>query len=104
MSLPCNCCEGIVRLTPAVIVNRPGLDAIAYRVGTHASFLATMEVSLSSIDPLRALRTRLPDDPAIAVLDGWATVADVLTFYQERIANEGYLQTATERRSFWKDV
>ena len=26
-------------------------------------------------------------------------VADVLTFYQERIANEGYLRTATERRS-----
>ena len=24
---------------------------------------------------------------------------DVLTFYQERIANEGYLRTATERRS-----
>jgi predicted phage baseplate assembly protein len=26
-------------------------------------------------------------------------VADVLTFYQERIANEGFLRTATERRS-----
>ena len=33
------------------------------------------------------------------MLDAWATVADVLTFYQERIANEGYLRTATERRS-----
>ena len=39
------------------------------------------------------------DDPAIATLDGWATVLDVLSFYQERIANEGYLRTATERRS-----
>src|ERR1035438_8476224 len=38
-------------------------------------------------------------DPAIALLDAWAVVADVLTFYQERIANEGYLPTATERRS-----
>ncbi len=28
-----------------------------------------------------------------------AALADVLTFYQERIANEGYLRTATERRS-----
>ena len=28
-----------------------------------------------------------------------ACVADVLTFYQERIANEGFLRTATERRS-----
>ena len=48
---------------------------------------------------LRGLTTRGSGDPAIALLDGWATVADVLTFYQERIANEGYLRTATERRS-----
>ncbi|MBD2066019.1 putative baseplate assembly protein [Leptolyngbya sp. FACHB-671] len=39
------------------------------------------------------------DDTAIALLDAWAVVADVLTFYQERIANEGYLRTATERLS-----
>jgi predicted phage baseplate assembly protein len=49
--------------------------------------------------PLTALTTRASDDPAIALLDAWAVVADVLTFYQERIANEGYLRTATERRS-----
>jgi len=45
------------------------------------------------------LKTRLKTDPAIAFLDAWATVADVLIFYQERIANEGYRRTATERRS-----
>jgi hypothetical protein len=49
--------------------------------------------------PLSHLTTRELDDPSIALLDGWAMVADVLTFYQERIANEGYLRTATERRS-----
>jgi len=49
--------------------------------------------------PLFNLKTRDPGDFAIALLDAWATVADVLTFYQERIANEGYLRTATERRS-----
>ena len=32
-------------------------------------------------------------------MDAWATIDDVLTFYQERIANEGFLRTATERRS-----
>ena len=41
----------------------------------------------------------MPDDPAIALLDAWAVAGDVLTFYQERIANEGFLRTATERRS-----
>ena len=45
------------------------------------------------------LSTRDLDDPSIALLDAWAMVADVLTFYEERIANEGYLRTATERLS-----
>ena len=45
------------------------------------------------------MTTRSLDDPSIALLDAWAIVADVLTFYQERIANEGFLRTATERRS-----
>ena len=45
------------------------------------------------------LATRSPDDPAIALLDAWSTIGDVLAFYQERIANEGFLRTATERRS-----
>jgi hypothetical protein len=49
--------------------------------------------------PLSALTTRSGDDPSIAVLDAWSVVADVLTFYQERIANECFLRTATERRS-----
>src|SRR5947208_13750283 len=56
-------------------------------------------LSSQKFPELAALKTRNPADPAIALLDAWATVADVLTFYQERIANEGYLRTATERRS-----
>ncbi len=114
----CGCCAGIEPITPQPTANRPGLDALAYRVGTHATFLATMKARLSNICvgpegevceggnggengryPLKALTTRAADDAAIALLDGWATVGDVLTFYQERIANEGYLRPATERRS-----
>jgi predicted phage baseplate assembly protein len=97
----CGCCEGIRPATPQSIVNRAGLDALHYRVGTHGSFLATMLARLSGRDlpELHALAARGGDDAAIALLDAWATVADVLTFYQERIANEGYLRTATERRS-----
>jgi hypothetical protein len=99
--------------------NRPGLPALAYRAGTHATFLETMKARLSNlyleipgesvigerrrqlsrIYQLRDLKTREASDPAIALLDSWALVGDVLTFYQERIANEGYLRTATERRS-----
>src|SRR3712207_4233645 len=56
-------------------------------------------LSSSREGALRAFRTRDDEDFAIALLDAWATVADVLTFYQERIANESYLRTATERVS-----
>ena len=100
-SLPCGCCEGVEILTPATIGNRPGLDAISYRVGTHGTFLETMKARLagSAFSSLSGLKTRHTTDPSIALLDAWATVGDVLTFYQERIANEGYLGTATERRS-----
>jgi len=119
LQFPCGCCEGIQLLTPLAIANRPGLDALRYRVGTHAMFLETMKARLSNhyleipleerdaqgmpktarVYPLKGLTTRAENDPAIALLDAWATVAHVLTFYQERIANEGYLRTATERRS-----
>jgi hypothetical protein len=51
------------------------------------------------IYPLQDFTTRDASEPVIALLDAWAMVADVLTFYQERVANEGYLRTATERRS-----
>jgi predicted phage baseplate assembly protein len=101
MNESCGCCEGPDIITPISTANRPGLDALVYRVGTHATFLETMKARLSSreFQSLANLRTRDANDPAIALLDAWATVADVLTFYQERIANEGYLWTATERRS-----
>lgn len=52
-----------------------------------------------TIRPLDRLTTRDPGDFSIALLDGWATVADIVTFYQERLVDEGYLRTATERRS-----
>lgn len=96
-----NCCEGLEILTPMSVANQPGLNALAYRVGTHASFLETMKARLGSSDfsALKNLTTCDANDPSVALLDAWATVADVLTFYQERIANEGYLRTAGERRS-----
>jgi len=97
----CGCCEGITVKTPGEITNRPGLTVIAYRVGTHAQFKESMLARLSSsqLQALRSLYTRSDDDFTIALLDAWAAVADVLTFYQERIANESYLRTATERVS-----
>ncbi len=97
----CDCCEGLSAATPVQLFNRPGLDAVAYRIGTHPRFRESLLARLTTIGlpALADLRTREEDDFSIALLDAWATVADVLTFYQERIANESYLRTATERLS-----
>ena len=97
----CGCCGVLSAATPAAVENRPGLQAVAYRVGTHAQFMETMLARLTGADrhALRRLNTRDESDFSVALLDAWATVADVLTFYQERIANESYLRTATEWRS-----
>lgn len=93
--------ESVGSLTPLSVSNRSGLDRLRYRVGTHSAFLASMRAALSrrGLLLLGRLTSDTGDDPAVALLDAWATVADVLTFYQERIANEGYLRTATEHRS-----
>lgn len=95
----CGCCEGAQALTPVGRANPPGQASLRYRVGTHGRFLASQLTALGSQPPLRGLSTRDADDPALALLDAWSAVLDVLGFYQERIANEGYLRTATERLS-----
>jgi hypothetical protein len=97
----CGCCAGTGVETPLALYNRPGLSAIAYRVGTYASFRHSLLARLSDgrWPVLRSLTTRDSDDFTIALLDAWAVAGDVLTFYQERIANESYLRTATERLS-----
>ncbi|HEV2805970.1 MAG TPA: putative baseplate assembly protein [Chthoniobacterales bacterium] len=95
----CGCCEGLDVETPVDIWNPAGLNALAYRVGTHSRFKRSMLVGLTRAPVLLELKTRRDDDPTIGLLDAWAVALDVLTFYQERIANEGYLRTSTERRS-----
>jgi hypothetical protein len=121
-----SCCDGNDPRVPEAIDNGPGQSSLRYRVGTYASFFESMlawlvtpperavacdaspseepdplgEGEQAQIDwPLRKLSTRDLDDPTIALLDAWAIVGDVLTFYQERIINEGFLRTATEQRS-----
>lgn len=90
-------------------INRPGQSALAFRVITREASLARMLARLPEVTipsgpnagsrPLAALTTRDETDPTMALLDGWGCVLDVLSFYQERILNEGFLRTATEARS-----
>ncbi len=97
----CGCCSGTHVTTPQQELNLPGLPAIAYRAGTWATFKESMLARLSSASypALAALKTRDDDDFTIALLDATAMVLDILTFYQERLANESYLRTAVQLQS-----
>ena len=92
---PAGCCAGIQVVTPRAAVNRPGLPAVSYRPGRHGDFLESMIARLASRPELAGYTTRDPGDPGIALLDCWALAADIVGFYAERAANEGFLGTAT---------
>src|ERR1017187_3107746 len=94
----CGCCSGISVATPQGESNLPGFSAISYRTGTWATFRESMLARLSSSDypALAGLKTRDEDDYSIALLDASSVMLDILTFYQERLANESYLRTATK--------
>ncbi len=93
----CHCCESGIPPTPEIIYNRPGLSQVIYRAGTFASFRQSMIEAISKTPELRDWTARQSDDYGIALLEMWAYLADIITFYQERIANEAFLRTAVNR-------
>ena len=97
----CGCCSGTSIQTPQQIANTQGQPAIAYRTGTWATFKESMLARLSSAayPALASLKTRDDDDFTIAFLDASAVMLDILSFYQERLANESYLRTAQQLQS-----
>ena len=79
---------------PATITNPPGRTSISYRV---ADFL-TMRYALLLARPgeveLTNWRPGATGDLAVQMIEWWAYLGDILTLYNERIANESYLLTA----------
>lgn len=80
---------------PREIANPPGLSAIGYRVGEYATFRDALlragpgEENLTGWSP-----ATMGGDIALQAIEWWAYLADILTFYNERIANGAYLRTA----------
>ena len=82
-----------------------------YRVSTYTEFLNEQLSNLSStavIDqqnkalippPWKTFDIYEQGNPISGLMEGWSMVLDILTFYQERLLNEGFLQTAREYRS-----
>lgn len=79
---------------PWRIFNPSALQAIAYRVGDFGSFRHELVRHLLGEQQLAAWRPSADGDLALQIVDWFAIVADILTFYSERIANEAYLGTA----------
>lgn len=98
MKTVCHCCEPPAGIDPQ-LSNRPSLSAIAYRIGTFSRFRASMLDEIADHPELALLTSRDSDDYGITLLELWAAIADVLTFYQERYANEAFLRTAEFRDS-----
>lgn len=99
MTDTCGCCAPNEPLTPEAIGNRPGLSRVAYRIGTFGSFRETMLDAIAGTPAIADLTTREDDDYATTFIDLWAALLDVITFYQERYANEVFLRTAQQPES-----
>ena len=89
---------------PAPIFNRPGLDTIAYRIGMYTEMRAYMLDRIDKRPELSGWTHREADDPAIALLECGAVVADILTFYQQLYGNEAFLRTAMWQESVFELV
>ncbi len=87
----------------ACIRNPPGQPALRFRIGTFDTFFRAMVGRISTETPtagepppLAFLNLEPPENWIVGLLHAWARSGDVLTFYQERIINEGYFGTATQ--------
>jgi len=69
---------------------------------TPAMYLVNDLVSYDPGNPFVNWREGNDSDYHTMFIELWAYVADVLTFYQERIANEAFLGTATQRDSMMR--
>jgi hypothetical protein len=87
----CPCDDAPTQFT---IVNPPGRDHIGYRIGDFVSFRHALLKTLGSEPELENWRPSASGDLAVQMLEWWAYLGDILTFYNERIANETFLRTA----------
>jgi hypothetical protein len=107
------CCSSSTIATsgPGTPANPPGLSAIKYRIGTFTTFrramlnkVASPDLMLGAENPFRRWHEGIDGDYQTMFIELWAYLADILTFYQERIANEAFITTATQLDSLLRLV
>ena len=92
-SPPSSNCPCDIPQDPQVVGNPPGLASITDRVDDFTGFRRALLRPLPGEQAL-GLWSPAAGDLGLQFLEWWAYVADVLTFYNERIANNTYLRTA----------
>ncbi len=94
MSCPCDTTEFPPRLyIPA------GLTRLPRQPAAFPEFRAALLQEIGRHPALSAWRGRQGDDFGVMLLEMWAYVADVTSFYDEVLAHETYLRTARQRAS-----
>lgn len=105
MTYPVCPCDGEQIAPP---VNLPELSYISYRVGTYVTFRQAVLTPLFtpatpqplpveqtlSVNGVPVWRTDGAGDLAVMIAEWFAYIADIITFYNERVANQDYLRTA----------
>jgi hypothetical protein len=97
---PCPCATVV---HPWMISNPPNQPTIDYRVGDYAAFRDALlralpgETELTQTVDGQVIQVWKPGaegDLAVQMMEWWAYLSDVLTFYNERVATQAYLGVA----------
>jgi uncharacterized phage protein gp47/JayE len=98
---PCPCDSFVF---PAPLDIGAGLSDLPRQIAGFPEFRRDMLYLVRSMDPLDAWHATKPDDMGLMLLEMWAYVCDVVSFYDKVIADELYIGTANQRPSLRKLV
>jgi hypothetical protein len=85
-------CDAFVHPRPLAI--DAGLPSIPRQIATFPQFRHAMLSALPTKPALAHWRARGDEDLGVMLIEMWAYVCDVVTFYDETFAHEAYLRTA----------
>ncbi|CAN5744019.1 putative baseplate assembly protein [soil metagenome] len=94
--MTCDCDQHEFPSTPKI---QPGASSLARQIGTFADFRTAMMGDIARMPAWHHWRGRDTRDFGVMLLEMWAYVCDVVSFYDQTIANEAYVRTAIRRSS-----
>ncbi|MCF6407766.1 hypothetical protein L3C95_33070 [Chitinophaga filiformis] len=82
---------------PQALRINAGLIELPRQLAAFPEYRQAMLFAIRSKPPLASWQARKQDDTGVMLLEMWAYVCDVLSFYDKVIAQETYLRTASQR-------